>query len=156
LMLARMAGCLRTRPRAVAMVDPVWFDVAGWRLGGESLVEARPGYICRAMRVALSSAPWPASSSPPWLSLPALTLLEPVAVTPPARRLAPTEPPSSSPSLATTPEGTPLPSTGVGLGDLAPALKLDGLVRARSTWRAQGHPGLGRSRRPGVSRAATS
>ena len=56
-----------------------------------------------------------------------LTLLQPVAVTPTRPTLAPTEAPSPSPSAATTPEATPLPSTGVGLGDLAPALKVDGL-----------------------------
>ena len=56
-----------------------------------------------------------------------LTLLQPVAVTPSRPTLAPTEAPSPSPSAATTAEATPLPSTGVGLGDLAPALKVDGL-----------------------------
>ena len=57
----------------------------------------------------------------------AITTLEPVAVTPARPTLAPTEPPTPSPSGSPSPEVTPVPSTGVGLGDLAPALKVPGL-----------------------------
>ena len=57
----------------------------------------------------------------------AITTLEPVAVTPARPTLAPTEPPSPTPSAATSNEATPLPSTGVALGDLAPSLNVSGL-----------------------------
>jgi thiol-disulfide isomerase/thioredoxin len=56
-----------------------------------------------------------------------LTLLQPVAVTPPRPTITPTEPPTPSPSSEPSPETSPSPSTGVGLGDLAPALKVGGL-----------------------------
>ncbi|MET1232828.1 MAG: TlpA disulfide reductase family protein [Candidatus Limnocylindrales bacterium] len=56
-----------------------------------------------------------------------LTMLEPVAVTPVRPTIAPTEPPTPSPSSEPSPEVSPSPSTGVGLGDLAPALKVGGL-----------------------------
>jgi len=60
-----------------------------------------------------------------------LTMLEPVAVTPARPTLTPTEPPTASPTPSPTGEPsvqpTVSPSTGVGIGDLAPALKVGGL-----------------------------
>jgi thiol-disulfide isomerase/thioredoxin len=56
-----------------------------------------------------------------------LTLLEPVAVTPARPTITPTEPPTPTPSGEPSPESSPSPSTGVGLGDLAPPLKVGGL-----------------------------
>ena len=57
----------------------------------------------------------------------ALTTLEPVAVTPARPTLTPTEPPTPSPSPEPSAEVTPLPSTGVEIGNIAPPLKVVGL-----------------------------
>ena len=57
----------------------------------------------------------------------ALTTLEPVAVTPARPTVTPTELATPSPTIEPSPEATPSPSTGVGLGDLAPPLKVGGL-----------------------------
>lgn len=56
-----------------------------------------------------------------------LTTLEPVAITPDRPTLPPSEPPSPSPGPSDSPAVSPSPSTGVGLGDRAPALKVGGL-----------------------------
>ncbi|HEY8168276.1 MAG TPA: TlpA disulfide reductase family protein [Candidatus Limnocylindrales bacterium] len=56
-----------------------------------------------------------------------LTMLEPVAITPTRPTLAPTEPPTPSPGPSVAASEAPSPSTGVGLGDRAPALLVGGL-----------------------------
>jgi thiol-disulfide isomerase/thioredoxin len=58
-----------------------------------------------------------------------LTMLEPIAITPERPTLEPTDAPTPSPdaSLAASPEASPSPSTGVGLGERAPELKVGGL-----------------------------
>ena len=59
-----------------------------------------------------------------------LTTLEPVAITPARPTLTPTEPPTPSPAASPSgqpAEAGPSQSTGVGIGDIAPALKVGGL-----------------------------